>query len=124
MLSELILKHIDSWLFQPAPQGESFFSSLIFIKFLRLIEEHYQNPELMQLRQREIQICLKIWRTNQEECYQIGSEILRIFFNVVKIPEFKPICDDLSRLIEGKPLSTHLYEKKGGLINGLNIFVQ
>jgi hypothetical protein len=35
------------WLFGSEHGKESYFSSLIFIKILRLIEEHFQTPELI-----------------------------------------------------------------------------
>jgi hypothetical protein len=54
---------------------------------------------------------VKIWQYNQEECYQIGREFLRIFINISKIPEFQKICDDLGQIFDGKPLSIHLLEK-------------
>ena len=54
---EILHTHVDQqeigWLFvvdhlQNGELGqESLFSSLIFIKFLRLIEEHFQTPELV-----------------------------------------------------------------------------
>lgn len=40
----------------------------------------------------------------------------------MKVPEFKQICDDLGKVIDGKTLQMHLYEKKAG--EGINIFVQ
>jgi len=40
----------------------------------------------------------------------------------MKIPEFKPICDDLGKKIDNKTLQMHLYEKRSG--EGINIFVQ
>jgi integrator complex subunit 3 len=101
-----------------------FFASLVFAKVLRLIEEHYQSMDLLQLRQKEVQLCLKIWQGNQEECYQIGAEFMRLFLNAVKIPEFQPICEDLSRHVQGRPLSLHLYERRGAPSNGVNIYVQ
>jgi hypothetical protein len=39
MVADLILRNIDGWYFQPLA-GE-YFSSLVFIKFLRLIEDHF-----------------------------------------------------------------------------------
>jgi len=95
LMVDLSSKYADTWLFSEAQNAETPFSSLIFIKFLRLIEEHYL-PEFLQLRQKEIQVCLKIWNGNQEECYQIGREFLRIFINICHhIPEFQKICNDL-----------------------------
>ena len=65
---------------------------------------------------------MKIWNNNQEECYQLGREFLRIFINVSKMSEFQKICQDLSQNFDGKPLTMHLFEKK--TFGGLNIFVQ
>ena len=54
---EVITRHMEGWLFGEegasgvgGDGGESFFASLVFIKMLRLVEEHYQTPELVQLR--------------------------------------------------------------------------
>lgn len=110
LVVEMLSKHVDSWLFQGSSDS-TYFSSLVFIKILRLIEEHYV-AELLQLRAKEVRICLKIWANQKEECYLIGAEFTRIFFNVVKIPEFKPICNDLAKIHDGKPLSMHLFEKR------------
>ena len=57
---EILHNHVNQqeigWLFavdhlqNGAIGSDNHFSSLIFVKFLRLIEEHFQSPELIQLR--------------------------------------------------------------------------
>jgi len=50
---EVLLRHKEGWLFGEdgasgvnTDDGGSCFASLVFIKMLRLVEEHYQTPEL------------------------------------------------------------------------------
>jgi len=94
------------------PDGAPF-ASLIFLKLLRLICEHYESANLIQLWKKEAQICMHIWNNNKDECHSIGREFLRVFIDVAKIPEFKPIADDLARDFNGKPLSMHIFENQG-----------
>lgn len=100
LMVDLSLRNLDSWIFQRSQlsHNEQFFSSLVLIKFMRLIEEHFQSIDFIQLRNKEAAICIKLWSQNQEECYQIGSEFMRIYFNIMKISELQPISDDLVRL--------------------------
>ncbi|CDW80378.1 UNKNOWN [Stylonychia lemnae] len=81
------------------------FASVIFFKFLRQIEEHITMDDL---RDSEIALCLKIWQYKNQECYDIGRDFMRVFINVIKIPKFQPILDDLLQTIEGRPLYYHL----------------
>jgi len=81
------------------------FASVIFLKFLRQIEEHIS---LNEIREYEINLCLKIWQYKKDECYEIGREFMRVFINIIKIPKLKIILDDLLQSIENRPLYHHL----------------
>lgn len=67
---------------------------------------------------------MHIWNGNKDECISIGREFLRVFLDVAKTPEFKPICEELAREIDGKCLSMHIFENQGLRQNGLNIYIQ
>ena len=123
---ELCQTHIGSWIFSSASGGhDSFFASLVLIKLLRLIEEHFNSIDLTNLRQREAFICVKIWQLNREECQQIGSEFFRIFNNICRLPDLQPIADELAQVLpNGKTLAETMFSRKSIINNGFNIYVQ
>ena len=52
----MTLKHLDNWIFKKQPSQGEFFASLLFVKYLRLVEEHYQTqPEnFANIRSKEV----------------------------------------------------------------------
>eukprot|EP00347_Sterkiella_histriomuscorum_P022906 403336711 len=92
-----------NWVIQHPQQTR--FSSLIFFKFLRQIEEHIDFDEL---RAQEIALCLRIWEVKKDECYDIGREFMRVFVNILRIPQMKIIFEDIIQIINEKPLFYHL----------------
>lgn len=62
--------------------------------YLRLIVDHF-SPQFAQLRQREVEFCIKTLREKFQECAMIGRDLVRVLQNVARIPEFEAIWRDL-----------------------------
>lgn len=65
-----------------------------FYTFLRLVADH-NKPQFAALRQQEVMFCSTLWREKFEECKVIGRDVVRLFQEVNKIPEFEAIWKDL-----------------------------
>lgn len=87
-----------SWVI--SPHHNMAFASVIFLKFLRQAEEHFASAELLELRKRELDLCVRIWQDKQAECYNIGKELIRILTNVAKLPQLAPIFADLNQIFD------------------------
>jgi hypothetical protein len=61
------------------------FSSILFLKFLRQAEEHFSQPDILEVRDLELKLALRIWQIKKEECYEIGKEMIRVLTNVAKL---------------------------------------
>jgi hypothetical protein len=48
---------------------------------------------------------VNIWNARKEECFEIGRELVRIISNLENVPRIAPIIEELSQLIEGRPIS-------------------
>jgi hypothetical protein len=57
----------------------------LFLKFLRQAEEHFSQPDILEVRDLELKLALRIWQIKKEECYEIGKEMIRVLTNVAKL---------------------------------------
>lgn len=72
----------------------------------------------------ELNLCRYIWQARQVQCIEAGRELIRIFSNHSKRPELAMIKEELSKIIQGKPLINHLLEKRGNKQGEPNVFVK
>ncbi|TMS01384.1 Integrator complex subunit 3 [Larimichthys crocea] len=62
--------------------------------FLRLIVDH-GAPNLLTLRQKEVDFCISMLREKFMECLLIGRDLVRLLQNVARIPEMELVWKDL-----------------------------
>ncbi|XP_069024802.1 integrator complex subunit 3 isoform X1 [Embiotoca jacksoni] len=62
--------------------------------FLRLIVDH-GAPNLLTLRQKEVDYCISMLREKFMECLIIGRDLVRLLQNVARIPEMELVWRDL-----------------------------
>ncbi|XP_072226725.1 integrator complex subunit 3 isoform X2 [Leuresthes tenuis] len=62
--------------------------------YLRLIVDH-GTPNLLPLRQKEVDFCISMLREKFMECLIIGRDLVRLLQNVARIPEMELIWRDL-----------------------------
>ncbi|KAM4540130.1 integrator complex subunit 3 isoform 2-T2 [Odontesthes bonariensis] len=62
--------------------------------YLRLIVDH-GTPNLLILRQKEVDFCISMLREKFMECLIIGRDLVRLLQNVARIPEMELIWKDL-----------------------------
>lgn len=84
------------------------FPALVFVKFLRLSEEHTHDPKLKDL---ESKICVQIWQQKCVECKSIGREFVRIYTSVRELPGLAAIKQDLLKDTSGPILRLILQER-------------
>ena len=117
-LVEILLRHVD-WV---CAQHDRF-PAIVFIKFLRQAEEHFNRGEAEKLLEVELNLCRYIWSGRQVQCIEAGRELIRIFSNNSNRPELAMIKEELSKSIQGKPLIKHLLEKRGNKQGEANVYV-
>ena len=57
-------------------------------------------------------LCVKIWEKKQEDCIEIGNELIRLITCLHEVPKIRPITDGLMNNINGKPLFQYLEEMR------------
>lgn len=62
--------------------------------FLRLIVDH-GAPNLLTLRQKEVDYCISMLREKFMECLMVGRDLVRLLQNVARIPEMELLWKDL-----------------------------
>ncbi|XP_075867548.1 integrator complex subunit 3 isoform X2 [Nelusetta ayraudi] len=62
--------------------------------FLRLIVDH-GAPNLLTLRQKEVDYCISMLREKFMECLMVGRDLVRLLQNVARIPEMELLWRDL-----------------------------
>uniref|UniRef100_A0A3P9KN34 Integrator complex subunit 3 n=1 Tax=Oryzias latipes TaxID=8090 RepID=A0A3P9KN34_ORYLA len=62
--------------------------------YLRLIVDH-GSPNLLPLRQKEVDFCISMLREKFMECQIIGRDLVRLLQNVARIPEMELLWRDL-----------------------------
>uniref|UniRef100_A0A3P9PNG4 Integrator complex subunit 3 n=1 Tax=Poecilia reticulata TaxID=8081 RepID=A0A3P9PNG4_POERE len=62
--------------------------------YLRLIVDH-GTPNLLPLRQKEVDFCISMLREKFMECLIIGRDLIRLLQNVARIPEMELLWRDL-----------------------------
>ncbi|KAH9500797.1 Integrator complex subunit 3 [Bulinus truncatus] len=62
--------------------------------YLRIIVDH-GTPNLANLRQKEVELCVNLLKTYWQECMQIGRDLIRLLQNVARIPEFDALWKDI-----------------------------
>lgn len=62
--------------------------------YLRIIADHCR-PDLINLRQKEVDFCINILRERWQDCMTIGRDLVRLLQNVSRIPEFTSVCYDM-----------------------------
>ncbi|XP_043935906.1 integrator complex subunit 3 isoform X2 [Protopterus annectens] len=63
--------------------------------YLRLIVDHHGTPQLLALRQKEVEFCNTLLREKFMDCFMIGRDLVRLLQNVARIPEFELLWKDL-----------------------------
>ena len=115
----MLLRHVD-WVCAQIDR----FPAIVFIKFLRQAEEHFNRGENEKLLEVELNLCRHIWQARQVQCIEAGRELIRIFSNHSNRPELAMIKEELSKSIQGKPLIKHLLEKRGNKQGESNVYVK
>lgn len=72
----------------------SFMIPTIVYTSLRLIADH-MGPAQSALRQKEMDFVVGLIREKFLDCMQIGRDFLRLLHNVIKIPEFEKLSNDI-----------------------------
>ncbi|XP_045775875.1 integrator complex subunit 3 homolog [Maniola jurtina] len=75
---------------------------MVVYTYLRLIEDH-NIPQLMALRQKEVNFVIALIREHFNEVLTLGRDLVRLLQNVARIPEFNQLWQDI--LINPKSLS-------------------
>jgi len=118
-LVEILLRHV-AWVCAQTDR----FPAIVFIKFLRQAEEHFNRGDAEKLLEIELNLCRHIWQGRQLQCIEAGRELIRIFSNHSNRPELAMIKEELQKTIQGKPLIKHLLEKRGNKQGESNVYVQ
>ncbi|XP_066428560.1 integrator complex subunit 3 [Eleutherodactylus coqui] len=63
--------------------------------YLRLIVDHHGTPQLLTLRQKEVDFCTMLLRDRFMDCFMIGRDLVRLLQNVARIPEFDSLWKDM-----------------------------
>ncbi|XP_072284754.1 integrator complex subunit 3 [Pyxicephalus adspersus] len=63
--------------------------------YLRLIVDHHGTPQLLALRQKEVDFCIMLLRERFMDCFMIGRDLVRLLQNVARIPEFDLLWKDM-----------------------------
>uniref|UniRef100_A0A8C5QMU8 Integrator complex subunit 3 n=1 Tax=Leptobrachium leishanense TaxID=445787 RepID=A0A8C5QMU8_9ANUR len=63
--------------------------------YLRLIVDHHGTPQLLALRQKEVDFCMMLLRERFMDCFMIGRDLVRLLQNVARIPEFDLLWKDM-----------------------------
>ncbi|KAJ1404733.1 Integrator complex subunit 3 [Sesbania bispinosa] len=92
---KLVTLFLDKWqcFLEEAPHV---LSSALYV-FLRVLADHCrQNVEKLEsLRRLEINLCVKIVREEFHLCLKIGRDFIRLLQDLVHVPEFKAILNDM-----------------------------
>lgn len=64
--------------------------------YLRLIVDHV-NPQLKDLRQKEIDFSITLLRERFADCMMIGRDLVRLLQNVLRLPEFDALWRDIHK---------------------------
>ncbi|CAG4935167.1 unnamed protein product [Colias eurytheme] len=75
---------------------------MVVYTYLRLIEDH-NIPQLMALRQKEVNFVIALIREHFNEVLSLGRDLVRLLQNVARIPEFNQLWQDI--LLNPKTLS-------------------
>ncbi|KAI8777522.1 integrator complex subunit 3-like isoform X1 [Biomphalaria glabrata] len=75
------------------PKNLSLLATVIYT-YLRIIVDH-GTPNLANLRQKEVELCVNLLRNYWQECMQIGRDLIRLLQNVARIPEFDALWRDI-----------------------------
>lgn len=75
---------------------------MVVYTYMRLIEDH-NIPQLMALRQKEVNFVIALIREHFNEVLTLGRDLVRLLQNVARIPEFNQLWQDI--LINPKSLS-------------------
>lgn len=70
------------------------FLPITLYTYLRVIVDH-GSPQLVNLRQREVEFCVSLMREKWLECQQIGRDLVRLLQGVARIPEFNVLWNDI-----------------------------
>jgi len=79
-----------SWLIN----STTFMVPTIIYTFMRLISDH-MGPGQNTLRQKEIDFVIGLIREKFIECMHVGRDFLRLLHNIIKIPEFEKLWQDI-----------------------------
>lgn len=90
-----LLAERTKWLYQDAH-----LVSKAMYTFLRLCADH-TDPHHTELRQREVDFCMMLWRERIHDCIAIGRDLLRLLQDVARIHEFETVWKDLILKPEG-----------------------
>ncbi|XP_077111146.1 integrator complex subunit 3 isoform X1 [Ranitomeya variabilis] len=63
--------------------------------YLRLIVDHHGTPQLLTLRQKEVDFCTMLLRERFMDCFMIGRDLVRLLQNVARLPEFDSLWKDM-----------------------------
>ena len=85
---DLLVEH-RAWL-----EKNQFLLATTVYNYLRIIVDHF-NPQLKDLRQKEITFTVLLLREKFSDCMEIGRDLIRLLQNVARITEFEPIWRDL-----------------------------
>ncbi|XP_023951765.1 integrator complex subunit 3 homolog [Bicyclus anynana] len=75
---------------------------MVVYTYLRLIEDH-NIPQLMALRQKEVNFVIALIREHFNEVLTLGRDLVRLLQNVARIPEFNQLWQEI--LLNSKTLS-------------------
>lgn len=67
---------------------------MVVYTYLRLIEDH-NIPQLMHLRQKEVNFVLTLIRERFSDVLTLGRDLVRLLQNVARIPEFNQLWQDI-----------------------------
>lgn len=89
-LVDLLIEH-RLWL-----EKNSLLVATAVYTYLRLIVDHF-NPNLKDLRQKEVDFTISLLREKFVDCMVIGRDLVRLLQNVAKVPEFELLWQDLQK---------------------------
>jgi hypothetical protein len=55
-----------------------------------MAQEHIED-DLLQLRDAELALCVRIWSANREDCLNMGNELIRLIACLNEIPKLRVI---------------------------------
>lgn len=93
---DICIKHKE-WLYQ-----QSSLIPIIWYTFISLIYDH-AAPQFDNLREKEISLCSQMIRERFDQVKVIGRDLIRVLFNVSKIPQFESIWRDI--MLSPSPIS-------------------